>query len=394
MGLIGHWPLTKDLSEHTGFNHDIVNFGATLVDRGKFGKAYEFDGSTYMKIESPLNQNIIKNNFSVSFWIYPTAGGKIFTPHSNGIDQSIEYWLGYETILIRLTETSDVNNRQVYLPNDSVPLNKWTNVIISIRDLTVKAYVNGELVLSQTEEIPIGTWSNYWNVAQRGNATGFYQGKLSNIQIFDHEITLGQVKKINQAQSLYWSFVVNEESTANLCTIDTTFESYDLGIIPPGIYNQLGGAGHVLEVSDEHVYEGTKSLKILSEGSSKRSYFYLFHAAGEYITFSAYVYSILPGPYLRIEVNGGDYTWSLVNSDAHTGSGWERLSVTFPAALTSVATGYYFFYDPQSTGLYADNVQVEYMDHNTPFTKDSRTVKLYDSSGFYQIGRASCRERV
>lgn len=176
-----------------------------------------------------------------------------------------------------------------------------------------------------------------------------------------------------------WKMDNVEEATYNYLKddFDVTFESFALGS-DAGFLNQLG-AGSTLQVSNERSYSGTKSLKVISLGSNLRTYRTKNVLLNDYVTFSAWVYSTQPGPYLKIELQGGSYNWTGAISTAHTGSGWERLSVTYPSKLTSNTTCYYFLYAPNPGSVtYWDDIQIEKKDHVTPFANGSRTSYAYD----------------
>lgn len=174
-----------------------------------------------------------------------------------------------------------------------------------------------------------------------------------------------------------WKFDNVEEATYNYLKddYDVTFETIALGNNAAFI-SQLG-APAILTVSDERSYSGNKSLKVVG---SHRVYRIKSVLLNDYVTASAWVYSTQPGPFLRIELQGGSYNWSAANSNNHTGSGWERLVVTYPSKLTSDTNCYYFFY-PGGTSTnvsYWDDIQLEKKDHATTFASGSRTSYAYD----------------
>jgi hypothetical protein len=96
-----------------------------------------------------------------------------------------------------------------------------------------------------------------------------------------------------------------------------------------------------------------------STNASGRAYRAASVTAGNFVTFGAYVYSATPGASLRMELNGGNYTWNGAISTTHSGGGWEYMSVTYPEALTSNTTAYYFIYPGVNNTVYVDNIKLE-----------------------------------
>ena len=182
------------------------------------------------------------------------------------------------------------------------------------------------------------------------------------------------------------AYTFGSAETTNYFTaqFDTTFDSFADGDTA-GFTNQLSGG--YLGVSTEQSY-GSKSLKV-QRGTGNRVYRSYALPINSNISFSVDVYSTLPGTVIRIELSGGSYTWNGIDSNAHTGSGWERLTVTYPSTLTSATTGYFFIYPIHGSPIYLDNIQIEPMAYSTPYSNGQRSgaAQIFSApiSGVYQV---------
>jgi prepilin-type N-terminal cleavage/methylation domain-containing protein len=152
--------------------------------------------------------------------------------------------------------------------------------------------------------------------------------------------------------------IFTDTGTANIISgdYDTTFESITVGT-SAGFVFQNSATG---SVSSAIGYSSSRSLSITaSTNASGRAYRSKAVNMGDFVTFGAHVYSTTPGTYLRIELNGGGYTYNAANSVTHSGGGWEYMSVTYPEALIGNSTAYYFIYPGVSNTAYADNINFE-----------------------------------
>ena len=177
----------------------------------------------------------------------------------------------------------------------------------------------------------------------------------------------------NNTSTRYYRGKVTTNKVSEL--LDPTFNSLSNG--DSTYANAQLGSGFIREVVD---FQGRKALKV-NRGSSNGSYsqnrIYWTRplVVGNYYSWSAWVYSNVPGPRLSIEFNGGDYSWgvSQTNYGSHTGSGWERLTVRINSPTTSNTNSYNFIYVNTNSTFYVRDIQMEYNQYPTPFTVSPRT---------------------
>ena len=90
------------------------------------------------------------------------------------------------------TKTGKTNNSENALEVQDIPIKKWVNVVIRMKNTVLEVYVNG--VVSgrlQFRELPI---QNYYdvNVGKNGGITG----KLSNLRYYKEALTIFDINNI------------------------------------------------------------------------------------------------------------------------------------------------------------------------------------------------------
>ena len=136
----------------------------------------------------------------------------------------------------------------------------------------------------------------------------------------------------------------------NLLSFDPSFESTATGTMS-GWTNQAGNA--TIKVVSGVAYGGSKSLEIAgADGGNYRIYRTCQGIMNGSYKFSVYMKTSGSGS-IRIELYGGDYSWSGY-SKSYTGNGsWQHLEVSIPK-LTSNTTIYAFLYTGSATTYYDD----------------------------------------
>ncbi len=179
-------------------NHVTLALGSTptWTNEAKMGDgAYQFDGiNDYFTVSQPLSFSGT-NSFSISGWINPNTGSSRFIcPYSAGLDHYIGYNSSSQRLMVTIAEAGDLNERTRYSTTNSVPINNWTHFVVTINNLNVRIYINGELNAEYNETIPIALWSGNWDIGRRPNGTYFYSGKLDDIRIYNRVLSNDEIK--------------------------------------------------------------------------------------------------------------------------------------------------------------------------------------------------------
>jgi hypothetical protein len=144
-GLVGYWPLNNNLRDYSGSKYDGSNSGATFD-----GESTYFNGSSFLTVPYGDSINPSTNPHSFSLMIKKTAAT--------------------DTIFFSTSQTGDVNAR-LYLRSDinngldfgirnfgtggtinenSLPLNEWHHIIITMDGSNARLYLDSNLIETQS----------------------------------------------------------------------------------------------------------------------------------------------------------------------------------------------------------------------------------------------------
>ena len=388
MSLIAWYPLNGDSNDYSGNARHLTNNNVTYSNNGKIGKAPLFGANNKRLFYNNFPK--IYTNFSWSCWMYlntETTTRKFVV--SMGRD--------YEKYGISIAAMN--NNIQLYLGGNTANVlytidydcvGKWTHIALTSTGENTKVYVNGAYYGTCSHGLPDYTYAlnsalvigkmshNYTN-----NENYFpFNGMVNDVRIYDHILSQKEISEIVKAKILHYNFnAAEEEPTTNILNFDTTFKSFAIGS-DAGYTNQLSTDSQII-ITNEKTFRERKTLKIThSSGNSGRCYRTQYiNYTGKQLTFSMYVYSLKAGAKIRYELNGGSYSWERGDSNLHTGSGWEKLSITTPI-LTSDTNFYGFVYPMDNNTIYISSPQLEVGDHATAYTPSSRSGVICDCSGY------------
>lgn len=183
------WP---DLSGNSN-NGTLTN--GPVYNSGNNGYFF-FDGTDdYLTTPAVFNGQSI-NYWTTSFWIYPSTGGWLISPASGGFDHSVSYDSTNKRVGVSVIPIQDTTTYTLNSTTNSIPLNTWTNVAISINNLDIKIYINGALNASGTATANHDEpWTGTWRWCQRGTGQFSMQTRLANIKIYNDILTADEVKQ-------------------------------------------------------------------------------------------------------------------------------------------------------------------------------------------------------
>lgn len=247
--------------------YDISGSGnnGTLVNGPTFnssnGGSIVFDGvNNYYTIPQP-GITISPNQWTISLWVNPgNKSSRFLTPQSNGIDQYLTYDTVNQRVQISVATSGDTNERTRSMSSNTVLRDNWTFLTISLDNLTIKMYSNGVLRNTFTETLSIGNWSGSWVVGQRGNATFYYLGKMSNLMVHNRVLTDDEILQNYYGGPIVTSGLTFAVDAGNLVSFQngsgSTFSlvgSYT-GTLENGVSYTIGnGGGWVFDGVDDYV---------------------------------------------------------------------------------------------------------------------------------------------
>ena len=378
MSLIAWYPLNGDLKDYSGNALHLSNTNVNMNNDGKIGKAPLFTGDNYLSVNSTkIQETFNSNNYSISMWLKTPSRGDIGLLMGMGLSENgKELHIGVRTsgVFTMAFRGNDLDTTEL------IDANSWNHFTCLWNNGTRSIYKNGILVKTQNGVAPVSVPNSTLTL---GKYSGNYgKGCLNDVRIYNHTLSQKEISEIAKAKILHYNFnAAEEEPTTNILNFDTTFKSFAIGS-DAEYTNQLSTDSQII-ITNEKTFRERKTLKIThSSGNSGRCFRTQYiNYTGKQLTFSMYVYSLKAGAKIRYELNGGSYKWIGGDSNLHTGSGWEKLSITTPV-LTSDTNFYGFVYPMDNNTIYISSPQLEVGNHATAYTPSSRSGVICDCSGY------------
>lgn len=200
-------PLCGNIENYGLADITFVNNSATVVNGGKIGQCYSFDG-TDDRIYA-TNVSLPASNISLSLWFF-----KDTTATTEGYLCSLNNNAGYADCTIGL-DTDYASGKITYCAggNSTLQLSyskgQWNHVVITYDGTKIVGYLNGikngetacTTTLARTN-LTIGARSN--NAAGAGSAIAYpFKGKINDVRIYDHCLSQAEVYKISKAKLIH-----------------------------------------------------------------------------------------------------------------------------------------------------------------------------------------------
>ena len=436
MSLIAWYPLNGTLEDYSGNKNDLVAYSDFISDNnGKIGKCYK--SSTTVSYASTKNNFYLNNNLSMCVWFkldaYSTSPTAIITNHDHNTTSNFGINLASNKIAISIGYTDGTREWSNRNSKTTIELNKWYHVAITYKksNRNLKLYVNGILEYNGNLEkdvkplerpLQINRWS--FNYSTSYTTTGRY----NDIRIYNHELSVKEIKEIYKAKILHYKFDdPYEEPTVNLTNpqdkvVSTTINpgwdsSRHVGAVQVENWN-TGYNGGVTSPSQGYhahwVLENNKPImKFINKNNSdglSLGYRWLGIAsdissskftAGKVYTISweqrvdEINQGICIGLYHRLQGGTSNSFHNGSISDQKTNKNinvWEKKSYTFTLSSNydNTTNPSVYVYGNRSSGqgiVYVKNVQIEEKNHDTPFINGgTRQGVVRDHSGLRNHG--------
>lgn len=411
MALVGHWKLDGDALDSSG-----NEFHGTLTDttsvNGVINDAYSFNGtSSYLQ----LGDVVSPKRMSISFWVYIDASQvwssrfDILTgTQSGGTGRIIFYRVNTTTVRL-FYHTGTIYT--VDIPNSIQNLvGRWCHVCLMVADSSnegiMQLSVNGEIqssIVIDTEYTYAN--SDFYFMSDRGDRY-FTNGLIDDIRIYDHILSLRDLKSISQPRELnvreeyeinkelrlWYGFDEFQEPTENLA--DPVDEGVNLWNATDNAWqyeyiDRLFGKRCVKHIKGTGAFSYSmlaNATRILAEGKPLDT---------EY-TLSLWAKPIANVNEIRLRcelrtATGGTDRFSIINEFIPIEMGWHHYEVTavFPSIHPTTSDPIVDIYPifgiqgevTDTAELLVDGLQLEAKEYSTPFTNAKRNLLVPDLSG-------------
>lgn len=217
-------PLNGTLENKGISDYVIQSANITIVDNGKIGKCYSFNGSSsYISI---TNFNL-SNNWSYGCWINtPNSDSRgweiamVLNNSGSDADSQFAFWVHQKEnrfeSLANTQYTSTIPYTNYY--------NSWHHFFATFNGSLLTTYIDGNVVNTKTITAEYYPATNLTIGARSKNAAGtafinWFQGYLNDVRVYDHCLSTKEVKEISQGLVLHYKLDgLSQGSGNNLVT--------------------------------------------------------------------------------------------------------------------------------------------------------------------------------
>lgn len=229
-------PLNGDL-QNKGLDGDIAvtNNGATINNKGKIGKCYQFESTASKYIDiSKQAMTTFATEASVCFWLkiltWNTSYATYFQAGPAGVSWT-HYIFGLlrngtnSTCCFTISNGSTASNTAYLTP--VFDLNKWYHISLIYKTGHCLIYINGQLYKDYLTSI-VPNFSNITRITigMGNNRTGYQSNcSMNDFRIYDHALSLKQIKEISKGLVLHYKLddkISHIENAVAYPTFDTS----------------------------------------------------------------------------------------------------------------------------------------------------------------------------
>ncbi|HEY9061702.1 MAG TPA: LamG-like jellyroll fold domain-containing protein [Pseudobacteroides sp.] len=204
--LVAHYKFDEDYKDYSGCNNNgtVVGGSIPFVD-AKAGKGAKFDGATYIEVEDSDYLDL-DTGFTLSLWLYKDAyDSDELAPILKKLgDESINDNAPYSLLdhgyypYMKLTSWSEITENSYWCDSQKVDIQKWTYLSSTWNGNTVKYYINGALVDSETFKDTLPHSSMKLNIGADISSSGskYFKGIMDDLRIYNYALGDSEIKTL------------------------------------------------------------------------------------------------------------------------------------------------------------------------------------------------------
>ena len=201
-------PLNGNL-ENIGCSGAVAtNNGAAIDSSGKIGNCYSFDGNDdFISIQDTTVNSIFSGStqpFSISMWVYhnDSTRGVLFGDY--GLTGAINFNIELSTehkIRFYWNGSPDITSSSF-----GIGLQSWAHIAITYNGSKITFYLNGNENYLYTASLAVKNKTSGAYYIGRDSRTGTtaFNGKLNDVRIYDHCLSIKEVKEISRGLVLHY----------------------------------------------------------------------------------------------------------------------------------------------------------------------------------------------
>jgi hypothetical protein len=204
--MIAHWPLTGNTNDYSGSGNNGTPANITYTT-GKIGQAGSFNGTSSL-ITTGISQAALNQEFTLSAWIYPTAGnnyrgvmgdhlnntGLIFCQYQDG-----NYYFGYGN-----------GSQFIGIANFALSLNTWHHVTMILKagaggygKVLLNGVQQGSTLSNPSFFVPHNNIliGRAFNLSDR-----YWSGRINDVRIYNYALSEYEAKELVKAKVAHYTF--------------------------------------------------------------------------------------------------------------------------------------------------------------------------------------------
>ena len=225
--LISWWRM-DDLNSSGGVvdyigRNNGTNNGAVQIANGKFAKAMNFTGTSYINfLDTGTSSLDLVSNFSISMWVNPTYFSNCGAePTCTLLNKETSYEFGIDNAGNIEWALYTAGNWEWHQTAATAPVGTWTYLTMIYNGSYVTFYKNGISVGSIADPNGglLGTNNDDLKIGARGGdaaAWGYYNGSIDDVLIFNRSITAAEALSLYNASKLQHGSISLTNGTHNL----------------------------------------------------------------------------------------------------------------------------------------------------------------------------------
>lgn len=184
-------PFERNANDFSGNGNNGTVSGAALVDGGKFGKCYSFDGvDDYIKLDSVLPCGV---GTTISIWLNFDDLGSGVSYFLGGGNNGLRYNTVNQTLLYYcyLAQGTNDSTTVSYIPSAGF------HHVVAVRTAArnVNWYIDGSYL--GNSDPGNSADMNIDNIGQRGESLGYYyKGKIDSLAYYDKALSAEDIKRL------------------------------------------------------------------------------------------------------------------------------------------------------------------------------------------------------
>jgi hypothetical protein len=376
--LIGHWPLTGNTNDYSGYNNNGTPTNITYTT-GKIGQAASFNGtSSYFTVNNTITQGA---DFSFSAWVRTTT-----TANQNIVSCRTETGGGFSIFLLAGVVRFDSGANFQWTTNYTMPTNQWVHLTVTKNSSIRKLFINGALtnsIASGGDMLTLFSLMSFGASQASGSGyANFLNGNLNDIRIFNHTLSDYEVKELAKAKVLHYTFDdPYEEPTVNLVPTPLTFTNT----------TTTWGARETVTVTygQTDPFGGTNAV-LITPNSTTDNYFGSRNTSLGIGTYTTSLWlKATKNTTLRIRTGTGNTAGAFIDYTANLTTAWQRFEYTGTTTVDPshmLHLGGWSTWTDNTFSVYFAFPQIEAKGNSTPFVDGTRNIGIRDSSGYGNNG--------